>query len=94
MASDSLTLGLVVLLGTAAVPALNVSQQGQIEGEVIQVFSTVIVIRNEEGHVTVLQLTPRTQLTGQFKPGDKVVAYVTPYGVSSVQMKAGTAQIP
>jgi len=76
-------------IGLAAVPP-----QGQVEGEVIQVFSTVIVIRNEQGHATVLQLTPRTQLGGQFKPGDKVVAYVTPYGVSSVQLKANTAQIP
>lgn len=76
MVSDSLTVGLVVLLGTAAVSSPNLSQQGQIEGEVIQVFSTVIVIRNEQGHATVLQLTPRTQLGGQFKPGGKVVAYV------------------
>lgn len=69
-------------------------QQGQVEGEVLQVFPTVIVIKNEQGHATVLQLTPRTQLSGSFKPGDKVVAYVTPYGVSSVQLKASTALIP
>ena len=86
---------LVLMLAPAVLPAATaVPQQGQIEGEVLQVFSTIIVIKNDQGHATVLQLTPRTQLGGQFKPGDKVVAYVTPYGVSSVQMKANTAQIP
>jgi hypothetical protein len=74
--------------------AAAVPQQGQVEGEVLQVFSTVIVIKNEQGHGTVLQLTPRTQLGGQFKPGDKIVAYVTPYGVSSIQLKPNTVQIP
>jgi hypothetical protein len=76
-------------IGEATVP-----QQGQVEGEVLQVYPTVIVIRSEHGHATVLQLTPRTQLSGGFKPGDKVVAYVTPYGVSAVQLKANTALIP
>lgn len=89
-----LLLVLVLTLAPPILPAATVPQQGQIEGEVLQVFSTIIVIKNDQGHATVLQLTPRTQLGGQFKPGDKVVAYVTPYGVSSVQMKANTAQIP
>ncbi|ALA58964.1 exported protein of unknown function [Nitrospira moscoviensis] len=78
----------------AALSLAAVAPQGQVEGEVMQVFSTMIVIKNEQGHATILQLTPRTQLGAQFKPGDKVVAYVTPYGVSSVQLKANTAQIP
>lgn len=80
---------LSAMLSLAAVPP-----QGQVEGEVVQVFSTMIVIKNDQGHATVLQLTPRTQLGGQFKPGDKIIAYVTPYGVSSVQLKANTALIP
>ena len=80
---------LSVAVSWAAVPP-----QGQVEGEVVQVFSTMIVIKNEQGHATILQLTSRTQLGGQFKPGDKVVAYITPYGVTSVQLKANTALIP
>ena len=42
----------------------------------------------------VLQLTPSTQISGPSKPGDKVVAYTSPYGVSSVQLKTNTALIP
>jgi hypothetical protein len=42
----------------------------------------------------VLQLTPRTQVGGPFKPGDKIVAYTTPYGVSSMQLKTSTALVP
>lgn len=83
----------VLLLSGVPTPAA-VPPQGQVEGEVIQVFSTMIVIKNDQGHATILQLTPRTQLGGQFKPGDKVVAYVTPYGVTSIQPKARTALIP
>jgi hypothetical protein len=84
-----------VLSATAPGPVpASVPQQGQVEGEVIQAFPTVIVIRNEQGHAVILQLNPRTQVGGAFKPGDKVVAYVTPYGVSSVQLKPSTAQIP
>ena len=94
MSTLSLASGFMLLALQAVVPVTTVPPQGQIEGEVIQVYSTVIVIKNEQGHATVLQLTPRTQLGGQFKPGDKVVAYVTPYGVSSVQLKTSTAQIP
>jgi len=85
---------MVSVAAPSAAVAATVPQQGQVEGEVLQVFPTVIVIRNEQGHATVLQITPRTQLGGQFKPGDKVVAYVTPYGVSSVQLKTSTAQMP
>ena len=86
------------ILAQAALPMAVLSaaipQQGQVEGEVLQVFPTMLVIKNEQGHATILQLNPRTQVGGALKPGDKVVAYVTPYGVSSVQLKATTAQIP
>ena len=81
-------------MAPAGLSVANVSQQGQVEGEVLQVFPTAIVIKNEQGHGTVLQITPRTQMGAQFKPGDKIVAYVTPYGVSSVQLKTNTALMP
>jgi hypothetical protein len=81
-------------LAPAALAVGNVPQQGQVEGEVIQVFPTAIVIKNDQGHGTVLQITLRTQLGAQFKPGDKIVAYVTPYGVSSIQLKANAALMP
>lgn len=71
-----------------------VQPQGQVEGEVLQIFPTAMIIKNEQGQATVLQLSPRTQLGAQFKPGDKVVAYLTPYGVSSVQLKTNMALMP
>ena len=86
--------GFVAILAPVGLSVANVSQQGQVEGEVLQVFPTAIVIKNEQGHATVLQITPRTQMGAQFKPGDKIVAYVTPYGVSSVQLKTNTALMP
>jgi len=89
-----LVAGVLAMAETAALPMMHVLQQGQVEGEVMQVFSTAIVIKNEQGHGTVLQITPRTQLGTQFKPGDKIIAYVTPYGVSSIQLKTNTALMP
>jgi hypothetical protein len=84
------------LLGFAAsAPAsTSVPQQGQIAGEVLQVFPTIIVIKNEQGQATVLQLNPRTRLGTTFKPGDKVVASLTLYGVSSIQLQTTTALMP
>jgi hypothetical protein len=84
----------VAILAPQALATGNIPQQGQVEGEVMQVFPTAIVIKNEQGHGTVLQITPRTQLGAPFKPGDKIVAYLTPYGVSSMQLKASTALMP
>jgi hypothetical protein len=49
------------MLASASLGATPVPQQGQIEGEVLQVFPGVIVIKNEEGLALVLQLTPRTE---------------------------------
>jgi hypothetical protein len=89
-----LVAGVLAMAQPAALPMMHVLQQGQVEGEVMQVFSTAIVIKNEQGHGTVLQITPRTQLGTQFKPGDKIIAYVTPYGVSSIQLKTNTALMP
>jgi hypothetical protein len=89
-----LVAGVLAMTEPAALPMMHVLQQGQVEGEVMQVFSTAIVIKNEQGHGTVLQITPRTQLGTQFKPGDKIIAFVTPYGVSSIQLKTSTALMP
>lgn len=36
--------------------------RGQVEGEVLQVFPSVIVIKNEQGQAP--QLMPRTQVSG------------------------------
>jgi hypothetical protein len=94
MRLEHLVPGVIAMVTPAAFPVLNVPQQGQVEGEVMQVYPTAIVIKNEQGHATVLQVTPRTQLGAQFKPGDKIVAYVTPYGVASIQLKASTALMP
>ena len=87
---------LILGLATPASPLMGatIPQQGQVEGEVLQVFPAMIVIKDEQGHATILQLNPRTQIGAIFKPGDRVVAYVTPYGVSSVQPKAATALLP
>jgi translation initiation factor IF-1 len=89
-----LVAGVLAMAEPVTLPMMHVLQQGQVEGEVMQVFSTAIVIKNEQGHGTVLQITPRTQLGTQFKPGDKIIAYVTPYGVSSIQLKTNTALMP
>ncbi|HEY6085334.1 MAG TPA: hypothetical protein VIU63_08040 [Nitrospira sp.] len=86
-------LGLAWTIMVCAAVADAGPQQGLIEGEVVQVFPAVLVIRSEQG-ATVLQLTARTEVVGSFKPGDKVIAYVTPYGVSSVQLKSNAARIP
>jgi hypothetical protein len=86
--------GMMAVLASASLGATPVSQQGQIEGEVLQVFSGVIVIKNEQGQAMVLQLTPRTQVGSSLKTGDKIVAYTSPYGLSSVQLKTNMALIP
>jgi hypothetical protein len=85
---------IVMMLGSSVLCWANAPQQGQVEGDVIQVFPTAIVIRDDRGHATVLQLNPRTQVADSLKPGDKVIASITPYGVTSVQLKPSVALIP
>ncbi len=94
MRSGHLVAGMMAVLASAILGATPVPQQGQIEGEILQVFPTVIVITTQQGQVMVLQLTPRTQVSSGLKPGDKIVAYTSPYGVSSVQLKTNTALVP
>lgn len=77
---------LLAALAFGAPPALAGGQpQTQVEGKVLQVFPTAMIIQKKQGEATVLQLSPRTRLGAPFKPGDRVVAHITPYGVSSVQ---------
>lgn len=90
----ALLITVVMMLGSPVLCRANVPQQGQVEGDVVQVFPTAIVIRDDRGQITILQLNPRTQVGGPLKPGDKVVAYITPYGVTSVQLKPNMALIP
>ncbi len=90
----TLLITVVMMLGSAVLCQANVPQQGQVEGDVVQVFPTTIVIRDDRGHITILQLNSRTQMGGPLKPGDKVVAFITPYGVTSVQLKPNMALIP
>lgn len=72
------------------VPFAEAQMSGTVEGEVIMVSQGIpgtMVIRNDKGQAIMLHLTQQTQLGAQFKPGDKVEAYVTPYGVTSVKLK-------
>ena len=49
-----------------------------------------MVIRDDKGQLHILSLTQQTQLGAQFKVGDKVLAFFSPYGVSAVQLQTGT----
>lgn len=63
-----------------------------VQGEVVSVTAGIpgtMVIRDEKGQLHVLHLTQQTQLGAQFKPGDKVLAFFSPYGVSAVQPQTG-----
>jgi hypothetical protein len=60
---------MMAVLASASLDAMPVPQQGQVEGEVLQVIPSVIVIKNEQGQALVLQLTPRTQVSGAHAVG-------------------------
>ena len=89
-----LLIAAAMLFGSTVFCHAYVPQQGQVEGDVVQIFPTLIVIRDDRGNITILQLNSRTQLGGSLKPGDKVVAFVTPYGVTSVQLKPKLGFLP
>jgi hypothetical protein len=83
-----------LLLLTVAIVSLPNSAPAlpPVQGEVISMTAGIpgtMVIRDEKGQLHVLNLTPQTQLGGQFKVGDKVLAFFSPYGVSAVQLQAG-----
>lgn len=63
-----------------------------VQGEVVSLTAGIpgtMVIRDEKGQLHILNLTQQTQLGAQFKVGDKVLAFFSPYGVSAVQLQAG-----
>lgn len=69
------------------------STSAPIQGEVVTVTLGIpgtMVIRDEKGQLHILKLTQQTQLSAQFRPGDKVLAFTSPYGVSAVQLQTGT----
>lgn len=64
-----------------------------VQGEVVSMTAGIpgtMVIRDEKGQLHILNLTQQTQLGGQFKVGDKVLAFFSPYGVSAVQLQRGS----
>ncbi len=69
------------------------STSSPIQGVVVTVTTGIpgtMVIRDDKGGLHILKLTQQTQLEAQFKPGDKVVAFTSPYGVSAVQLQTGS----
>jgi hypothetical protein len=63
-----------------------------VQGEVISLTTGIpgtMVIRDDKGQLHILNLTQQTQLGAQFKVGDKVLAFFSPYGVSAVQLQGG-----
>ena len=63
-----------------------------VQGEVVSMTAGIpgtMVIRDEKGQLHILNLTQQTQLGSQFKIGDKVLAFFSPYGVSAVQLQTG-----
>jgi len=65
------------MLASASLGATPVRQQGQVEGEVLQVFPGVIVIKNEEGYRWCCNSHAHAGERHQL--GDKIVAYTTEY---------------
>jgi hypothetical protein len=64
-----------------------------VQGEVVSVTPGIpgtMVIRDDKGQLHILNLTQQTQLGGQFKVGDKVLAFFSPYGVSAIQPQTGS----
>lgn len=80
---------LVVIMGS--VPGF-VFALPPVQGEVISLTAGIpstMVIRDDKGQLHILNLTQQTQLGAQFKVGDKVLAFFSPYGVSAVQLQGG-----
>jgi hypothetical protein len=64
-----------------------------VQGEVVSMTVGVpgtMVIRDDKGQLHILNLTQQTQLGARFKVGDKVLAFLSPYGVSAVQLQTGS----
>ncbi|HBH81992.1 MAG TPA: hypothetical protein DDY39_19360 [Nitrospira sp.] len=83
---------LVLLVVTMVSWPRSVSSLPPVQGEVITVTTGIpgtMVIRDDKGQLHILNLTQQTQLGAQFKVGDKVLAFFSPYGVSAVQLQGG-----
>lgn len=87
-------LGGFILLAMSMVSLLNPALAlPPVQGEVVSMTAGIpgtMVIRDEKGQLHILNLTQQTQLGGQFKVGDKVLAFFSPYGVSAVQLQTGS----
>lgn len=60
-----------------------------VQGTVVMISNGVpgtMVIVDDKGQNHVLHITQQTQLGAQFKVGDKVIAYFSPYGVSAIEV--------
>ncbi|MDF0652278.1 MAG: hypothetical protein CV081_08680 [Nitrospira sp. LK265] len=96
MAMDRLVLGVLgalIFLVMSVVSLHNsVLALPPVQGEIVSMTAGVpgtMVIRDDKGQLHILNLTQQTQLGAQFKVGDKVLAFFSPYGVSAVQLQSG-----
>lgn len=83
---------LMLLVVTMAGLPGPVSALPPVQGEVLSLTTGIpgtMVIRDDKGQLHILNLTQQTQLGAQFKVGDKVLAFLSPYGVSAVQLQGG-----
>jgi hypothetical protein len=83
---------LIMTIITAGLPNSALALPA-VQGEVVSMTVGVpgtMVIRDDKGQLHILSLTQQTQLGAQFKVGDKVLAFFSPYGVSAVQLQTGT----
>ena len=84
--------GLIVLVTSIGSLPNSVLALSPVQGEVVSITAGIpgtMVIRDDKGQLHILNLTQQTQLGGQFKVGDKVLAFFSPYGVSAVQLQTG-----
>ncbi|MDF0676345.1 MAG: hypothetical protein P0120_18715 [Nitrospira sp.] len=96
MAMDRLVLGVLgglifLVMSIVSLPN-SVLALPPVQGEIVSMTVGVpgtMVIRDDKGQLHILNLTQQTQLGGQFKVGDKVLAFFSPYGVSAVQLQSG-----
>ena len=83
---------LVLLVVTMGSLPSSVFSLPPVPGEVISLSTGIpgpMVIRDDKGQLHILNLTQQTQLGAQFKVGDKVLAFFSPYGVSAIQLQGG-----
>ncbi|MDK2741483.1 MAG: hypothetical protein H8K03_13825 [Nitrospira sp.] len=84
--------GFILLATTMASLPNSALAAPPVQGEVVSISAGVpgtMVVRDDKGQLHILNLTQQTQLGAQFKPGDKVLAFMSPYGVSAVQLQVG-----